>query len=105
MPPGNCTELEIRSIPTVREGTLTYTVPLNGGVSVWLTKPISIPDWAETHYNWLPSVQELIELAEVRFSIKSNFCKELLGLLMCTKSCQPTQCYQCLASVKNLICE
>ncbi len=69
---GDCKELEIRSVPTVREGTLMYEVPLSGGVSVWLQDPISIPEGLPTHYNWDLEVDTLIAVAEVRHVIFSS---------------------------------
>lgn len=58
-------ELEIKSEPSIKEGTVDFIIPLLGSLSIWLKDPIALPDIEGYHYNFNIPVGEFIELAIV----------------------------------------
>lgn len=68
-----CKELEISSVPYTKRGSLTYRVPVNGGVSMWFTDAVTIPPDEGSHYNWDLPTSELIGIAEVGIMLQLNY--------------------------------
>ena len=65
VPPGQCIDLEIRSIPTTKEGFVPYYIPLDGAISVWLEDAIAVSPDSGNHFNWNIPVSDMVEIAEV----------------------------------------
>ena len=65
VPPGQCLDLEITSVPSIRSGQLQYVVPVDGGVAMWFDQAVSMEGSQGEHFNWDLPASTLIGLAEV----------------------------------------
>lgn len=74
VPPGECFILTISSIPTTKSGTVSYTVPIMGGISVWFSDKTDIPgrESEGPHFNWNVPVGAILQYAVV--SIEALNC-------------------------------
>ena len=72
VPPGQCFNLSISSVPTTNSGTVSYTVPIMGAISVWFTDKVNIPGGTGEHFNWNPDVGTILQFAVV--SISEGLC-------------------------------
>ncbi len=63
--PGECIELEISTLPYVKEGTVDYVVPLFGAISFWTERKINLPPVDGYHYNFNVPIERIIGTAEV----------------------------------------
>lgn len=56
--PGDCKILNITSTPTITTATAEYTVPVNGGISMWFadSRPLPGSESQGSHFNWNPTV-------------------------------------------------
>ena len=67
VPEGECVELEISTVPYFKEGIVDYTIPMTGAISFWTERKIHIPPVEGWHFNYNLPIDDIIEVAEVRF--------------------------------------
>ena len=73
VPPGQCVELEIATIPYIKEGEVVYKIPIRGGISFWAERKFKLPPVNEWHYNYNVPVNVMIEVAEVKKQISCQW--------------------------------
>lgn len=73
VPPGQCYNLSLSSIPTTNKGTVSYTVPIMGGISVWFSDRRNIPNGDGQHYDWNPDIGTILQFAVVSIVLDWTF--------------------------------
>lgn len=66
-------ELEIATIPYIKEGEVVYKIPIRGGISFWAERKFKLPPVNEWHYNYNVPVNVMIEVAEVKKQISCQW--------------------------------